>query len=541
MKNKLFKSIETSFLVVIMTSMILACSDIFDKQPLDQVSDATFWKTESDATLALTGCYYTGGGGWRGEDFWTPRALLYLDLMAGDGSEKEGIPDMMTDGTVYSDYWVVNSYWKHAYEKIAACNNFMDHIENFQMDATKKEMYRAEVRTLRAYEYFNLALYYGDVPLATKSLSLDEANSISRTAKADVWSFCETELKESSAILPKTRPSDEIGRMTSGTALALLGRLQMAEKKWGDAAITYKKIIDQGIYEIDPLFNEIFTESGENSKEIIMRSCYLQDDYGHVMLQYLYPETWSGWHQFSPYNELVEDYECIDGKTINESPLYNEDKPYENRDPRMLYTVLIGGYSSFKGTVYNATPGSSSSDRYGKYSAWTGYCIRKFMDENFDGSLMNYGADFPIIRYAEVLLSYLESKLEAGEAINQTLLDATINKVRGRDCVKMPAVTETDQSKLRSIIRRERHIELAFEGVRYFDILRWGIAAQELNRQFHGMKLTTDPSNYTDFDVDENGYALAQKRNFKAGINELWPIPLSEIEINSNLTQNTGY
>lgn len=69
MKNKIFKSVKRLFLVVIMTSITFACSDIFDKQPLDEVSDATFWKSESDATLALTGCYYTGGGGWRGEDF----------------------------------------------------------------------------------------------------------------------------------------------------------------------------------------------------------------------------------------------------------------------------------------------------------------------------------------------------------------------------------------------------------------------------------------------------------------------------------------
>ena len=104
--------------------------------------------------------------------------------------------------------------------------------------------------------------------------------------------------------------------MTSGAALALLGRLQMAEKKWAEAEASYKSIMDQGVYEIDSRFNELFTEQGEDSKEFVMRSDYVQDDYGHVMLQYLYPETWGGWHQFSPYNELVKDFECTDGKTI---------------------------------------------------------------------------------------------------------------------------------------------------------------------------------------------------------------------------------
>lgn len=542
MKNIFLKSAKSSLLVITLASMTFSCSnDIFDKQPLDQVSDATFWKTSNDAKLALTGCYYTGGGGWRGEDYWTPRSLVYLDLMAGNGSEKEGIPDMITDGTVYSGYGEVSAYWSNAYGKIATCNNFMDHIDAINLDANTKAMYKAEVRALRAYEYFNLALYYGDVPLTTTVLSLEEANKVKRTAKAEVWSFCETELKEASEALPNTRSSSEIGRLTSGAALALLGRLQMAEKKWSDATATYKKIIDQNVYEIDSRYNELFTVTGEDSKEIVMRSCYIEDDYSHVMLQYLYPETWGGWHQFSPYNELAQDFECTDGKTINESSLYNEDKPYDNRDPRLFYTLMVSGYTTFKGKVYNADPKSSSADRFGKYSAWTGYSIRKFMDESFSGNLMNYGGDFPMIRYAEVLLSYLESKLEAGDAITQDLLDNTINKVRGRAAVKMPAVTETNKDKLRTIVRRERHVELAFEGERYYDILRWGIAAQELNHQFHGMKLTTDPANYSDFKVDEKGYALAQKRNFKAGINELWPIPLSEIQINSNLTQNPGY
>ncbi len=542
MKKNIFIHRGELALVFIVMSLFTSCSnDLFDKQPLDQASDGTFWKTASDAKLALTGCYYTYGGGWAGENFWTPRALLYLDLMAGDGSEKEGIPDKVTDGTLYSGYWVTSSYWTHSYEKITRCNNFLDHIDAIDMDESLKSVYKAEVRTLRAYEYFNLALYFGGVPLVTKVLSLEDANSVSRNTKEEVWSFCEKELKESAVVLPNTRSGGELGRMTSGAALALLGRLQMAEKKWAEAEASYKSIMDQGVYEIDSRFNELFTEQGEDSKEFVMRSDYVQDDYGHVMLQYLYPETWGGWHQFSPYNELVKDFECTDGKTIEESPLYNENSPYENRDPRLEYTLLINGRSSFKGTLFVSTPGSSSVDRLNKYSQWSGYGIRKFMDESFSGNLMNYGGDFPMIRYAEVLLGYIESKLEAGETITQTDLDKSINLVRGRACVNMPKVTETNANSLRKIVRRERHVELAFEGERYFDILRWGIAAETLNHQFTGMKLTTDPKNYNDYKVDDDGYYLTQKRNFIKGVNELWPIPLSEIQINSNLEQNPGY
>jgi starch-binding outer membrane protein, SusD/RagB family len=192
-------------LVVAFTSLITAgCKkDYFDKQPLDAISDATFWKTEKDATLALTACYNIGAG-WTGETFWMPRSLLHLDLMAGLGSEKEGIPDHVTDGTLNASYWVTGAYWANSYNKIAKCNSFLDHIGSISTTDAKKSMMTAEVRTLRAYEFFNLALYFGDVPLPTHVLTINEANTISRTAKVDVWSFVENELKESYLNLPAT-------------------------------------------------------------------------------------------------------------------------------------------------------------------------------------------------------------------------------------------------------------------------------------------------------------------------------------------------
>lgn len=532
--------IAATLLFVCIVFAVSCKKGYFDKQPLDSISDATFWKTEKDAQLALTGCYNIGAG-WTGETFWMPRALLYLDLMAGFGSEKELIPDHVTDGTITPSYWVIGAYWSNSYNKIARCNNFLDHIANITMDDNEKAIMIAEVRTLRAYELFNLALYYGDVPMPEHMLTIDEANSIARTPKAEVWGFCENELKESYSVLPPTRAGTETGRITKGAALAILGRLQMAEKKWSDAAASYKMIMDENVYTIDQKgFHELFMQVGENSNEIILASQFQEDTYSHVLLQYLYPETWGGWHQFSPYNELVQAFECTDGKTIDMSPLYNPKSPYDNRDPRLDYTIMINERTKFKGTTFISTPGSNSADRMNKYN-WSGYCINKFMDSAFDGNLMNYGGNFSIIRYAEVLLGYLESKMEAGDAVSQALLDETINKVRGRASVNMPPVTATDAATLRPIIHRERTAEFAFEGLHYYDILRWGIAATELNRQFTGMKLTNDPSNYKDFPVDANGFFIYQKRNFIAGKNELWPVPQSEMDINPNLTQNPGY
>ena len=542
MKTRNYHSIW--FLLLLLTSGIGCKKNFFDKQPLDAISDQTFWKTESDARLGLVGCYYVEmGGGWGGDEFWHMNSMMRLDCAGGNASEYHFWPNVYTDGTLNASNGNIASIWNQAYQKIAACNNFLDHIGSVSMDDAKKTSWTAEVRTIRAYEYFNLTLYFGDVPLADHLLSIPKANSIPRSPRADVLAFTEKELKESYGVLPRTRPDDENGRITKAAALAILGRLQMYEKKWNDAVATYKTIVDDGDYVIfQGGFRQLFWEANELNKEAILSMQYTPTPTNcNANMQQMFPESNGGWTTYHPYNELVKEYECTDGKTIDESPLYDPANPYDNRDPRLEYTVMISDRSVFQGITYISRPGVGLDGINTHPTQFSGYLLHKFLDDTFTGSKFISGQNFPLIRYAEVLLSYLESKLESGEAIDQAFLDETINKVRGRASVNMPPVTTTDQTELRKIVRRERRVELAFEGLRLYDVLRWDIAAQELHRQFTGMKLTNDPSTYTDYPVDSEGYYLFQKRNFIAGKNELWPIPQSEITINKNLTQNPGY
>jgi hypothetical protein len=255
--------------------------------------------------------------------------------------------------------------------------------------------------------------------------------------------------------------------------------------------------------------------------------------------------TWGGFHHYSPFNGELQDFECTDGKPITESPLYQVDNPYANRDPRLQKTFFINNVTVFRGVKYISSPDSSASKYPDQLTRrpWSGYAVLKFCDASYTGDIRNYGCDFPMIRYAEVLLSYLEANIESGAPITQALLDQTINKVRGRADVNMPPVTETDRAKLTVILRRERRNELAWEGLRLFDLYRWRTAHILLNAKFYGMKLcnAAQAATYTKFPVDAQGYFYVKEKKFRENVDYLWPIPQRERDVNPNLTQNPGY
>ncbi|GHT43265.1 glycan metabolism protein RagB [Bacteroidia bacterium] len=544
--NKLNKS-NTVISICIMLMVILgvtSCEDL-NKYPLDSLSTGTFWKTETDAMLGLTGIYNNPHlqGNY---NFWSQLGCLYLfEATTDNGFEKDNQVTDINNGYLASTYGAIRNAWVDAYQKIARCNNLIDNIDAVAMNPDKLAAMKSEARVIRAHDYFYLSFYWGDVPFTTHLLSVNEANNIARTPKSEVVAFVIKELQESIEKLPVTRPDSEYGRITKGGALAILGRVFLAEKRWEDAKAVYKQIIDLGIYIIDPRFKEIFEEKGETSKEHILVSVRMQDLFGTPMQRGCLGFDFGGYHWFSPYNELVEDFECIDGKPISESPLYNPENPYKDRDPRLYKTIGINGLSVIKGKLYISHPDSSAVTYQDQVTRrpWSGYLLNKFIDEGYTGNIISYGGDFPMIRYAEVLLSYLEACVESHTTITQSLLDETINKVRGREAVKMPPVTETDPVKLTAILRRERRVELAWEGLRLYDLFRWHTAHVNLKGTFTGMKVCSkaDAANYKTVKVDAKGYYYCEETNFRENVDYLWPIPQTERDVNPNLTQNPGY
>lgn len=560
MKYIYLKSLRTTWLLALTILFITSCTDILEKQPPTAISDANFWTGESDALLALTGCYRFPSG-WTHEDFAAPQGLLMLDFAGGNGTEKENFSTlgMASTNTLATSSLALN-YWGNSYSQIAHYNTFLDNIDKCPMDGTKKALWTAEVKCLRAYYLFYLAFHWGDVPMPLKTLSLQDANTIAQTTQAIVYSQVEKDLTEAIALLPDTRIPKEFGRFTKSAARVLLSRLYLAQNKWTESASSLKTVIDAGLYQLDrrngdASYEKLFQKGGEYSPEMIFCVQYIKDLFTNSRYQYLYPEcAYGGWHQFAPYNELVKAYFCTDGEDISSSSVYDDNDPYSNRELRLYASIFLPPLGTYTGTKYNTITyncflGANKNDSYNRYTLFNGYSPKKGCDPSVTNALGSSYTYTPLMRYAEVLLSYLEAVNESAPAtVTQALLDKTINDIRNR--VKLPSILLANvgtQALLRDAVRKERRVELAFEGFRYFDVLRWGTAIQELNHTFTGVKLSDNPaapnfrgSGATASPVDANMYYMFETRTWDAH-NRYFPIPQNDLNINKNLVPNPGY
>jgi tetratricopeptide (TPR) repeat protein len=550
MMKKVYKNI---FMAIVALSITASCRKDLDRAPLDQFSSATFWTTEQNIMLALTGVYRGNiqmavnptSAEYSATDWWSYHGLLFLELATDNAYDRRGDNsgfNRLTNGTLDATNSYLGNYWSLSYNRIARCNYFLENINKAQIDAAKISRMSAEARFIRACQYFYLSQYFGAVPLVQKTLSLTEANSVTKATKEQVQAYAESEFKAVAVLLPKQSvlAGTERGRATQQAALSFLGRTYLGEQKFAEAAACYKQIIDLNDNSIDPDFEGLFNGANESSREIIFATQYLQDLAPNSMLQHNYPAKLGGFALDCPLSSLVESYEFTDGTPFSfTDPRYNAADPGQNRDPRLKYTVLYNG-RTFKNIIYNSNPDdASSADQLTltKQATRTGYLLKKFNSEVFSGGdLQNSGIDLPIVRYAEVLLSYLEAKLESGDAIDQTLLDQTINKVRGRASVNMPRVTETNPSLLRVILRRERRNELALEGLRYWDLLRWQTIGQVLKGDFYGAAFPKAVNlRKKGTVIDPYGRWYVTSKAFRVGMDELWPVPQSEVNINPNL------
>lgn len=537
------KSIIKNLLLILFSFILLGSCDM-DRYPLTNFSEETFFDSEENAKLALIGLYRGGityGVDYNVSDWWAYSATILFDGVSDMGYDRRGFNNdlgKLTSGQISeTNGWVKNLYQK-PYSRISACARFIEGIDRLGSANPEMERMKAEARFIRAVQYFYLASYYWDVPLIKTVLTMEEANTLTKSPRAEVLQYAIDELKAVSELLPRHKdlPNSERGRATAQAALVYLARTYLVAKDYKNAAATCKQIIDWGDNSLDPDYQKLFYPGSLHNKEHIFQTQFVDDLAGTGLPQHAYPVKDGGWCLVNISSLLFEAYDFLDGTPFSyDDPRFDKTNFGANRDPRLDYTLYYDG-AIFRGTVYNCNPETKAADKIGPgQTTQTGYLMRKYFDEGWSGDVNSYGNNVPLARYADVLMMYLEAEMEAGTPITQTLLDQTINAVRGR--VGMPPVTETNADKLRLLIRKERMIEFAFEGLRLWDLFRWGIAEQALNQDIYGSPFYVQDQSLMkkkDGKRDPHDRWYVNTRSFKAG-QERWPIPLAEKNINPNL------
>lgn len=547
------KKILYTFLIS--AALATGCNKSYlDRLPLDQISDETFWKTEKQLILAVNGCYANLKG----------RNQIDLEYM-GDNILHASSTDFQTigSGNFTADLGTINSEWRNEYAGIRQCNTFLENYGKATVsDPKKREILAAEVRVIRAYLYSYLVMFWGDVPLVTKPLNIEEAYG-PRDPEQKVVDFIFAELDSAAEVLPKEIPAGaDLGRIRKGAALGLKARLALYYSKYDVAEKAAKDVMDLNVYSLydqggnkTTAYNSLFTYAGKlargANRETIMARLYLDDLNTHNLSR----ETQlpDGVVRFNATKSFVDDYLCSDGLPISKSPLYKENSyqdVFTNRDPRMTQTILApnarwGG--RFDGNPANTDPDIYTapkfrSDRRGAVTT-TGYYFTKYVELTTVPLVGKDANDIHILRFAEILLTYAEARLEQSK-LTQTDIDQTINLLRNRVGMHSMVLTElaANGMDVRTEIRRERRIELVMEGMRYFDIKRWKIGPVLAN-DVKGMKKewAVVPGDLSTVRTDAQGYIIAMTGRTFTDRNYLWPVPQVQFDRNNILGQNTGW
>lgn len=536
-----------------------SCDNYLVRAPLDSPSDENFLSNETEFEMAVTGVYNTL---WFHPTDNQPFVLTF-EAASDNGWDRNGSDlQVLGRGQATPDNGYTGSFWSHFYTAIGRANYILSKASPLEDEMSQETYHRliSEVRFFRAYYYFYLSELFGDVPLLTEPIELSNAD-IARTPKSEVVDFVLSELGEIEQYLP-SEPGNK-ARITKGAVLTLLSRVALYNERWDEASEAAKVLIDQNTYQLHEDYEELFTYGGQNSQEIIMSIQYLRGETVHSLPRLFYSRMALGHSNKVPSQSLVDSYETKDGLSIDESPLYDPDQPFVNRDPRLGYSIVLPN-SLFIGYIFNTNPDSTQTWDYNTdpprrventeashaYATFTGYLWRKYADSLDKNERDNSELNIILFRYAEVLLNYAEAKIELNE-IDNSVYDA-INQVRNRPSVEMPAITSgKSQDEMRRIIRKERKYEFAGEGLRYFDIRRWNIAQEVLSGPFRGRidddYLSEAPN------IDEYGtpsynnvsnaeeMRVIENRNFDPNRDYLWPIPRIELETNPQLDQNPNY
>lgn len=547
-----------SLIIALVCLTAAACNDkVLDVTPTAFLSDATVFDTPADAGLFLNDIYNSlNPGPWSSVFTLLPTEISNDPLdnftdnsvsgpLAGIASYQK-----FANGSYGPTVPIFDNQWKNMYANIRKCNLFISKITAANFDAATKAPLIAQARFLRCYFYKSLIDIYGGVPLITTVLNDANGSNLfyPRNTYDECVTFIENECNAIQTDLPLTTTGANIGRATKGAALALMGEEELYASKWAAAAATNLKIMQLGAgYDLFSDYAGIFYSANDDNKEVVFDIQYAPIVKGTARDSYWGPVAvadGTGYGGVNPTQNIVDDYEFLDGKTEAEgSALFDPANPYNNRDKRFAASILYDGSSWRGGTIYTRLGVANNKNVFDAagdgVSGRTGYYLRKLLDPatvpgSANISKLTGGANAIIWRYGEILLNYAEAKNEVSGP-DQTIYDA-INKLRTRGGLpNLP--TGLTQATMRDKIRHERRIELAFEGKRLYDIWRWKTAPTVFAQPLKGMKITAAGSVLTYSKVNITGGTIV----FNPAKNYLMPIPAAVIAANNKITQNPGY
>ncbi len=537
--------------------LTVACKDL-DLGPKDQISDASFWKSPDQFRLAANDFYYYLQGAHNYTE-------LNSDIAYGDAVRTE--LRAVSNGSYLA---AANSaVWDTNYFNIRATNYLLQKASESGLGAAI-DRWVGEALFFRAYHYWNLAKSFGGVPLISKVLDVTSSEVYTpRSTQQETIDFLIADLDSAVPKLPKQSQLDgsELGRVTQGAALALKARAALYQGTWlkyhggGDpapylnAAISAaQQLVASGEYALytgqgAQSYKYLFILQGDDSPEVILAFRYWAGRATHNWTREL-------WFNFMiPTKTLADMYLATDGLPITSSPLFQGydslmTVEFQNRDPRMAMTFVVPGSDVFQENGFQPVyPGFSGSS-----ATRTGYMLRKFLDETVDATQFRGQYDFKEFRYGEVLLILAEALYERDGQISDGDLGSTINLLRAR--AGMPALTNAfvtgNALDMQTEIRRERTVELAFEGFRRDDLRRWKTAETVMPQAIRGVKFVgteyqqRNPTLVINSDifVDANGFIVAEPAVSRHFLEKhyLDPIPLQQIQLShGTLVQNPGW
>lgn len=522
MKNRIVYMV-----IAFCTTFLGGCEKSLELFPPGTISENVFWKQQKDAILGINAVY---------RELDDINMVINLDGVSDLGYVRHSWTDLYKLGMGIHDPLNVeiSTAWSRYFRGVRKANDVINNVDKIpNADPILIKRVKGEARFLRAYFYTNLTSLWGDVPLLLKTLEITD--QISKEKKSVIVDFIIAELDEiaNTDALPLKYGSSDIGRVTKGSALALKARVCLRNSRWAEAAKAAKATMDLGIYELYPNYGDLFTYAGENSKEIILSTQYAKGGLTHAAFDWG-PYSIGGSSIIEPIRTLFKKYEYKGTKDPN--------NPYNNIDPRWGFTSYFPGsimrVENGVSIIYNSYPyaNNTSIDKVNTMDNTSshGWNLRKYIDYVNDKSNPGQGGiDLILIRYADVLLMYAEAKIEMNE-IDQSVYDA-INAVRKRPGVDMPPVNSgKSQNELRDLVRNERAVELAFEGLRLYDMYRWKTGEDKVG--------LVEGFEYLDAVSGTNKiWSLGIKRYFNQDRDYLWPIPQREIDLNKNITQNKGW